>query len=84
MPFYKPKYSVVELIEWALQAFPNDDLNARTEQPRPMLHSLLGIRADAHRSDWMSHCRSLSSMKSSDGVRMLEKAHMESEDTFRP
>ena len=44
-----------------------------------MLDSVLGIRADEHGTDWMSHCRSLSSMKSS---RMLEKAHMESEDTF--
>jgi hypothetical protein len=47
-----------------------------------MLDSFLGIRSDEHGTDWMSHCRSLSSMKSSDGVRMLEKAHMESEDTF--
>ena len=45
-----------------------------------MLDSVLGIRADEHVTVWMSHCRSL--MKSSDGVQMLEKAHMESEDTF--
>ena len=64
------------------QFFLNDDLNARTAQPRPMLGSVLGIRSDGHGTDWMSHCRSLSSMKSSEGVRMHEKAHMESEDTF--
>jgi hypothetical protein len=35
-----------------------------------------------HGTDRISHCRSLSSMKSSEVVRILEKAHMESEDIF--
>ena len=47
-----------------------------------MLDSVLGIRSDERGTDWMSHWRSLSSMKSSEGIRMLEKAYMESEDTF--
>jgi hypothetical protein len=57
-------------------------MTSSSADSRPMLDSVLGIRADEHGTGWMSHCQSLSSMKSSDGVRMLKKAHMESEDTF--
>jgi hypothetical protein len=67
---------------YLMRAFLNDHLNARTAQSPLVPGSDLGIRSDEHGTDRISHCRSLSSMKSSEVVRILEKAHMESEDTF--
>jgi hypothetical protein len=60
----------------------NDDLNASTAQSRSMLDSVLGIRSEAHGAVRISHCQRVSLMKSSECVRMLEKIHMESADTF--